>query len=340
MFTNEATNGVSENEELNEEIEQEIDEFEEQPEERPKSPRELAMEEVVKSRRENLIKDGFELDLEEEEEETEQEVKPKKKIVAKVDGVEEELTQEELDKRLREYQKHKAADKRLEEAAAKMKELEKLEATLKSKSVEHEKESDKEDDIDISSLDGYDAVFEEFADTIRDGNDEDAAGAVKKFTKALIKMIPKSGSANVDEQVRQELERVRKEEEEKLLAEQQEVLDKEVETAKDSFNKEFKKDLEQEKDFYNLAVMEDNKLMNDPEWSNKPLVERFSQAGKNARKWFTGKSINDKTKNEKRNLKPVQQKSGMARLKGDTDDSPMTPSDIIKEMRKGRGQAI
>ena len=319
---------------------QDVDEFADT-EEKPKSQREIMMEQIYGKRIEDLKADGvkFEDDEEEDNEDNDEDDDDTSKLITvKVDGVEETLTQEELEKRIREYQKHKAADKRLEEAANKLKELEQLEATLKSKSQDKD-DSDNKDDVDISTLEGYGDLFEKFANDIRDGNDKDAVEATKEFAKALTRLVPKAtGSGSVDEQVREALAKVREEEEAKQKEEEQTRLDEEVDSAKKDFNKVYKEELKND-DFHALAIMEDNKLMKDPEWANKPLKERFLQAGENAKKWLEGKGSKQTAKDKKRNLKPIAQRSSNARLKDDdSGDSPLSPSDIIKEMKQQRGQ--
>ena len=331
---------------VDEEVETvEEDQLEEPKEERPKSQREIMMEQVYSKRIDDLNKEleqGGAPKVGEEPKEKE-ETKPDvpETITVKVDGVETTLTREEFDKQVREYQKHKAADKRLEEAAKKMKELEKLEATLKAQSEKkREEESNEKDDIDVSTLDGYDDLFEEFVTQIREGNDKDAVQATKEFAKALKKMLPKSSSsANVDEQVRKELEKIREAETAEAEAEAERKSAQEVETAKEMFNKTFEKEIEENSDFFDLAVMEDNKLMRDSSWADRPLRDRFLQAGENAKKWLRGKGTVDKTQEKKKNLRTDTNKTAVAGLKDRTEqESPMTPSQTIQEMKKARGQ--
>jgi hypothetical protein len=340
MFKNDATDvGVSDDINKNKDEEDFVDEFaEEEQQERPKSPRELMMEQIYEKRVEDLKADGVKLGDEEDEDDDATDAQDKIKV--KVDGKETELTREEFEKQVREYQKHKAADKRLEEAAKKMKELEQLEATLKAQAEAKSKEKEeKKDDINISTLDGYQNLFEKFATDIRDGDDEDAVEAVKEFAKALSGMVPKSQSSkSVDEQVREALDKVKQEEARKLEEEQAQAQAKEVEEAKTTFNERFKEELKNG-DFFELAVMEDGKLLRTKEWEGKPLKERFLQAGENAKKWLRGKGSQQTAKDDKRNLRPVSQKSSTARLRDrDEGESPMTPSEVIADMKRRRGQ--
>ena len=317
---------------------EEVDEFAPEEEERYISPREIAMKEVAANRRKALIEEeGFDLDGEEEEEEEEEEESPKK-IIAKIDGVEEELTEKELNDKLREYQKHKAADKRLEEAAQKLKEAAEQTATLKKQTEENLKLKTIEDDK-LSTLEGYDEIFDKFAREIRDGDDEDAVEATKEFAKALTGLLPKSGSpTDISQAVKEAVETMKAEEQGKREKEEEEKLEKETKEARLAFDKTFKEELENP-DFFDLALMEDNKLLKDVEWTDKPLSERFQRAGENAKQWLKGKGSANSLKNKKKALKNVKSKSSVMRLKDKSEeDSPLSASQIINQMRKQRNQ--
>jgi hypothetical protein len=258
-----------------------------------------------------------------------------------VDGVEKELTQKELEKQIREYQKYGAADKRLEEATLKLKQLEEREATLKAREEEINKKKKDADKNDAATLEGYDDLVEDFAHALREGNDEDADKATKKFTEGLKKLAKASSSESIDVNalVKAEMEKIEAEKKKKEQDDAEEAIQEEVKKAKEKFEEVYENELKDD-DFYDLAIMEDNKLLRQEEWQNKSVEERFLRAGENAKKWIE-KQAAEKLRDKKKKLNQQSDRSVLFKLKDENDkESELTPSDTIREMKKARGQAV
>ena len=98
------------------------------PEPEEKSSRDSIMDQIAARRSEELTKEGVEFA---EALDADADIAPApEKVPIKVDGVESEISKEDLSKQVMEYQKHKAADTRLDEAAQRQKDLDDREAAI------------------------------------------------------------------------------------------------------------------------------------------------------------------------------------------------------------------
>jgi hypothetical protein len=327
---------------VSEEVVEEIIEEEEVIEEddsKPIHPRDQALQGILARRKDQLENDGVQLEGEEEaedskegeEKEQEEEEKQEDLLTAKVNGEEEVLTKEELQKRLAEYQKHKAADTRLQEASDMIKKaeedqkkLKELEESLKVKIKDGTGEDKDSSTIDIN--------IDEIVTAIRDGGDEDAKVAMEKLIKGM-----KPEAPNVDEVVAEAIRKEREKQEQIAQEELEEARKTEAIEAEEKFNTTFSKEIESNKDFFDAAILQDALLDKDPEWKDRSFKDRFNEAGDRAKK-LLGLDIDLRKEKVKKKKKISNLKSATARDKIGEDKNPPTRADSIAWIANRRGQ--
>ena len=257
-------------------------------------------------------------DTEEEEEE--------EGVTVKVDGVERKVKQSDL---VKSYQIDAAARKRLQEAAELKKRLDVQQATLdqRQKAVdEMVQRHDTEKKAQVEDLD-----FSDIVTKIREGDDEDAEKALQKlYTAATQARTPGPDVSTLVDIKLRERDRIQREQ-------QNAEIQKNSANAAMVFKNAFKKDLEENPRFWDMAVIEDKQLENDPEWMDKPFVQRYEEAGKRARAWLNPEKAEPSSERKKTAAtKPVKGRAARAKI-GEDVVTP-TASDLIREMAEARGQ--
>jgi hypothetical protein len=305
--------GLEEEVDVKEEIlEDEIEKFEEEASEeeaKPKSKREQDMQAILDQRKESLEENlGDSLDGDDEEEEDASNTV----FTVKIDGEEKEVTADDL---VKSYQIDASARKKMQEASELKKSLEKEREEIESarKELEDKKlEKRVEDATDKEAIQDEDKKEDtqidlaEITREIREGDDEEALKALE----ALVSHVGKSKPSLSKEQV--------------------------AKVAEEEFLETYDKDLKANKRFYAIAVEEAKDLLNEEEWQNKSVKERFEEAGKRAQKFFKPKESAKITKKKKlKSIKPATKKADLGR-----EEERPSPSDVIKQLAKSRGQKI
>lgn len=333
-------------EDVSDEIEEEKEEVveeeipEEEKDDKPIHPRDAVIQGILARRKEEL-EGEIEGDKEVKEEDKDEDDEGKENnqddlLTAKVNGEEEKLTKEELEKQLAEYQKHKAADIRLQEASvmiknaeAEQKRLKELEESLKVKINTKEDGEDEEDKSSTNEIN-----IEEIVAAIRDGNDDEAKDAMDKLVKGIKPTTPNVESI-VAEAIHKEREKQAEEDKEKL-AEARKV---EIVKAEEKFNETFVNEIKSNDDFFDAAILQDALLDKDPEWTNRSFKDRFEEAGNRAKKLLgLDKNLREEKKEKKKKISNL--KSATARDKIGEDKKPPTRSDSIAWIAKQRGQRL
>jgi hypothetical protein len=227
-----------------------------------------------------------------------EEIKPET-VRIKVDGEEREVPKDKVyDAGIRAMQKESAADKRLEEATRLLKEAETRYAQVQDKP---ENPPQQWDDATVAYV-------------LEHGNDEQKAYAVS--------LLRGRDTATPDDIVRQAEAR---------------VMDKiDFRDASQWFLDEYK-DIAADPYLFHLAsTAEDSLLKNGDTRSRKEI---YKAIGDDLRKWKGGmtetKSMEEK-KEQKSNI--VNLNSASVKKSAPTENKPKTPSEIIEDMRKRRGQ--
>lgn len=326
-------------EDVVEEVEEAVDEGVEEEQEYV-SPRQQALNEINKRRREELKAEGI---IEEDPDTPSNEV-------FEIDG--EEVSLENL---IRDRQKMKAGDKKLEDASKLMKEIQEKEDALLAKEEEIKKmkedrilqetqdvlTSDKEEGaIEEAAVDD-DIDFTELSRLIREGDDDEAEDALKQLVKSVSHKDSQSFSEEaivkaVHTHYEKLMEDKEKEREEQTVA----IAQKEADAAEEVYKVEFKADLKASDKFYDITVMEYKRLLEEDEWVNKSYEEKFRESGERARKWFSPTNVKLKRKQKITSLSPVGSGSTILEDEKPPVSSEGRRSDIIKNMAKRRGQAI
>lgn len=292
------------------------------------------------------VDDETDEDAEDKEKETEQEEKEdteQKKIKVKIDGVEQEVTMDEM---IRGYQKNAAADKRLEEATRLLQE---------AKNVKEQKQPSDDTDANDDTKDAgpdIDEIFEDIdaklVQAIQYGEDADVAEALKEHRTALRKHLgaAKAATINEDEIIEKAVQRI------------------EGKSIWERFRKPVKEggfeDLTKDPMILKIAEEEVDKLFQ----GNAPNTwETYVEAGNNARKrlgWklptqeneTEGKNVikdkadkadkeaMDKKRDKKRKIDSIDTASASTESTVQ-EEKPESPSEVIKKMAKSRpGQQL
>lgn len=320
-------------------------------------PRLKALENVSNRRKQELIENGVDIEIEEVEkieDEKEKEVEEEKldsskeniptTYKIKIDGIEEEKTIDEL---IRGYQKEAAGSKKLREAAELKKILESKEEDLNKREKEFlnklELDSNKEEKEEDDNKSILDINPAEIARMLREGEEEEAANAIQKLIESVNKKEAKGKSTKdiqnlVDAAI--QTERKRQEEEEKKRAKEAEILalQSEMESAENAFKETFKDALEKSEYFFDLAIVQDKKLENDPEWKDRSLKDRYEEAGNRAKKILNLDVKDLRVDKKEKKKKIINLPSSSAREATKQEEDKASASDIIAEIKKARGQ--
>lgn len=240
-------------------------------------------------------------------------------VKIKVDGVEQEVSVEEMQ---RNYQKNSAADKRLAEATALLKEAK--QTVIPPVGVETKKapvDSPAADDAKPGE------VGKDFVSALFEGDEEKALAALEKFGLGR-----PQGSTQSVEQLAAQL----------TPAIKQQLID---ESALEKFAENFADIVS---DPY-LADMAD-RFLEEEQATGKTIAESLETAGTKTRDWLKSKGVVAATTAPDPAAKPttardqkLERKAGIDSIpalnsKATVQEAPVqTPSDVIKEMRRARG---
>jgi hypothetical protein len=300
------------------------------------NPREAAMKAIIANRNKEL---GVKQESDEDED-NEDDSQSTKLYEVKIDGA---STEVDLDTLIRSYQKDSTASKRLDEASKKFKEIKTLEDSLLEKQKDLEKieqalkENKSKEKVSTDSEESEEQTLNlsDLVEQIREGDKEDAVKAMEAIYNSLKNkkdVDQTSVKAVVTQAIREEkeqLEKAQKESAERRLKE-------EMAEAEKKFSEVYAKEMESD-DFFDLAVMEDNKLQRDPTWDSRSLEERYIEAGNRAKVWMSKRE--DERQKKKEKATGVSQNSSRKGVETPIK-KPKTPSDVIANMRKARGQTL
>lgn len=248
---------------------------------------------------------------------------PPKTFKTKIDGVEQDVTEEEL---IRGYQKNSTASKRLEEAAARQKELDAREAELRrleeqlKTQTQPAKAAEEPAPVD-------DDVAQQFLDAVYEGDSSKAKMLLGKLRLAGRDTATPAPVVDLDGIATAAAARAK----EALTAE----------AAMDNFKKDFQDIVSEPR----LAKVADGFF--EEEIRNRPFAEALVEAGKRTREWLA--EITPKTAEVPSNSRPsVQAKKetidnlpSQSSVSGAANDEPdESPADVIRNMRKARGLPV
>ena len=296
----------------------------------PISAREKALEEIYNRRREE----------EHVEEDSEQEVVNSPDTPVWYDGekwltkvkVNGEEVDVPFDSLKSSHQKDKASQEKFQSAAIKERELlyreQQIQEQLKqlnsqppTKDVEQEEETSDVDDI-VEKY--HEALFQ-----------DDAAEAAK-----LLRTLANSGRSNATQNVEEVVNQAILSHEAKKKAEREHIeraaYQAELEDAVKSFNDSYPDIAESEE----LRAIADRKTITltqeNPDWTPSQII---NAAAEHTREW-AGISIESNSRFNRKQKIVRQPKSVRASSNNSQASAPLTPSEIVEEMRKARGQTI
>ena len=296
----------------------------------PISAREKALEEIYNRRREE----------EHVEEESEQEVVNSPDTPVWYDGekwltkvkVNGEEVDVPFDSLKSSHQKDKASQEKFQSAAIKERELlyreqqiqeqlRQLNSQPPTKDVEQEEETSDVDDI-VEKY--HEALFQ-----------DDAAEAAK-----LLRTLANSGRSNATQNVEEVVNQAILSHEAKKKAEREHIeraaYQAELEDAVKSFNDSYPDIAESEE----LRAIADRKTITltqeNPDWTPSQII---NAAAEHTREW-AGTSIESNSRFNRKQKIVRQPKSVRASSNNSQASAPLTPSEIVEEMRKARGQTI
>ena len=254
-------------------------------------------------------------------------------VTTKVDGEEKEVPWTEV---LREYQKNSSGDKRLQEAAERQRELADYEAKLNAyrKSLEAQTHQPSPDvDASPSNSDATDALYEQYHDALFQGDEVKASGLLKKIRSADRQPAQQVDVSSIIEQTKAEM----REEEKQARERGYEMRRKQ---AVEMFHSEYP-DVAQDTGMLAVADRRSAEL-----YSENPTRDPWDimqECANYAQDWLKTKvdAMGGGPKEEsraqrKQNLDEVVPRNIKSHI-GDDVEEP-TYSDIIAEMKQGRGQ--
>jgi len=324
--TQEVVEDALESEEV---VEQPVEEESAEEQGRPLSAREKALEDIYNRRREE------ENDVDPAEEEVHQEIEDAP--VWKEDGnwvtkikVNGEEVVVPFDSLKSSHQKDRASQERFQSAAIKERELEYRERQIQeqlrmlnsqpsTEDVEQEEEASDVDDI-VEKY--HEALFQ-----------DDAVEAAK-----LLRTLANSGRSNATQNVEEVVSRAIMAHEAKKKSEQEYIqraaYHAELEDAVKSFEETYP-DIAQSEELRAIADRKTITLTQEnPDWTPSQII---NAAAEYTREW-AGISSESNGRFERKQRIVRQPKSVKASASGPKDVKPMTPSEIVAEMRKARGQ--
>ena len=302
------------------------------------NPRELAMQAIIDSRREELSEEIGE-ELEATEEITIPEIRSDDSplnyngeqwvATIKVDGQELNVPFDDLKSS---HQKDKASQKRFEEAAQLSRQLKLREEQLNSYVRHlHENQQKQAPPSDVPENNNDASIIEQYHEALYEDDSEKAASLLKTLTNGR-----EHATQNVEEVVNQALERAfasRRAEQERH---EQAKYNMDLDDAVGWFN-ENHKDIAETPE---LRAVADNRtvtlMQENPDWTPKQVIEAAADYTRN---WISNlANPKDARITRKKNIVKHPRAVSAASSSGDQDMEPQTPSQIIDEMKRQRGQ--
>lgn len=286
----------------------------------PLSPREETIQRIVEQ-------NAQELESESESHESPELSEAPGSLAVKVDGIEQSIP---IDEARAIIQKNMAADKRLQEAALKQRQLSEWEQQLqeRAQSVQQSQQLPNQGAITDELKD----KAQEVVDRLYDGDTDDA---VEALTDILA-----SGRSTATPDAEQLSSKAA---EKALQTMQQREFDAEVETSRQQFKQDFA-DIADDPYLYDMADKHTITLMQQhPDWKPTQVI---NEAGRLTREWVTTIRSNGAGQPTSRSQRK-EQLVGMPRSQSSQsyqpppkDNYPKSPEEVIAEMRAARGQAV
>ena len=293
------------------------------------SSRQKALEEIYERRSRDVIEEDFD---EPEEESPDAPVwydggDWKTKI--KVDGEEIEVSFDSLKSS---HQKDQASQKRFELASAKERQLMAREQQLRQYAENLKRQPPQEDAPQKGEASDVDDIVEKYHNALFE---DDAAEAAR-----LLKTLSNSGRGNATQNVEEVVNRAimsYDQSRQRAVKQQREaVYHKSLQEAVRSFEDKYPDIAESPE----LRTIADNKTVtltqDNPDWTPNQIIEA---AAEYTREW-AGTMPNSNGRLERKKKIVSHPKSARASANIGSDQAPMTPSQIVEEMKKARGQLL
>jgi len=293
----------------------------------PLSAREKALEEIYNRRREE---EYVEEEVEENAPETPVWHDGEQWLTKiKVNG---EEVQVPFDSLKSSHQKDRASQEKFQSAAVKERELLYREQQIQEQLKQLNSQPSSEDVGQVEETSDVDDIVEKYHEALFQ---DDAAEAAK-----LLRTLANSGRSNATQNVEEVVNQAILSHEAKKKAERQHIeraaYQAELEDAVRSFNDSYPDIAESEE----LRAIADRKTITltqeNPDWTPSQII---NAAAEYTREW-AGTSIESNSRFNRKQKIVRQPKSVRASAGNSKDSVPLTPSEIVAEMRKARGQTI
>ena len=293
----------------------------------PLSAREKALEEIYNRRREE---EYVEEEVEENAPETPVWHDGEQWLTKiKVNG---EEVQVPFDSLKSSHQKDRASQEKFQSAAVKERELLYREQQIQEQLKQLNSQPSSEDVGQVEETSDVDDIVEKYHEALFQ---DDAAEAAK-----LLRTLANSGRSNATQNVEEVVNQAILSHEAKKKAERQHIeraaYQAELEDAVRSFNDSYPDIAESEE----LRAIADRKTITltqeNPDWTPSQII---NAAAEHTREW-AGTSIESNSRFNRKQKIVRQPKSVRASAGNSKDSVPLTPSEIVAEMRKARGQTI
>jgi len=293
----------------------------------PLSAREKALEEIYNRRREE---EYVEEEVEENAPETPVWHDGKQWLTKiKVNG---EEVQVPFDSLKSSHQKDRASQEKFQSAAVKERELLYREQQIQEQLKQLNSQPSSEDVGQVEETSDVDDIVEKYHEALFQ---DDAAEAAK-----LLRTLANSGRSNATQNVEEVVNQAILSHEAKKKAEREHIeraaYQAELEDAVKSFNDSYPDIAESEE----LRAIADRKTITltqeNPDWTPSQII---NAAAEHTREW-AGTSIESNSRFNRKQKIVRQPKSVRASAGNSKDSVPLTPSEIVAEMRKARGQTI
>lgn len=249
-----------------------------------------------------------------------------RKLKAKIDGEEIEVTEEEV---LREYQKGRTADKRLEAAAKATRDLEERERQLQQQLAQHPTKVGTDVEVVIDP-----EVTKEFAEALKEGDSDKVTQAFTKAVSSATKAaVEQAGRGNATQPVDPQAIATQ--------VRQQIAIDSVLEQSRKDYP-----DLYADPDLELLAATKIQRAQSEGKTFAEALTEVTSDLATKFGWQPQGRAkpaaADNRTRSEKlaRKAELEQPPNGPNVKSGTTEEPVQTASDVIKDMQRARGQLV
>jgi hypothetical protein len=324
-----ATQEVEDALESEEVVEQPVEEENAEKDARPQTPREKALEEIYNRRREEEHTEEESAELEEVKDAPVWHDGEKWITKIKVNGEEVDVP---FDSLRTSHQKDRASQEKFQAAAVKERELLYRERQLQEHLKQLNSQPSRQDVEEVEEAGDIEDIVEKYHEALFQ---DDAAEAAK-----LLRTLANSGRSNATQNVEEVVNQAILSHEARKKAEQEHIqraaYQSELEDAVRSFNDSYPDIAESEE----LRAIADRKTITltqeNPEWTPSQII---NAAAEYTREWAgIGPESNTRFDRKKKIIR--QPRSVRASANNSKDEGPLTPSQIVAEMRKARGQSI